>query len=339
MSVLTLLLVVPIALIGAGAAILWNSIDDDIQRIPGVFTAIPEASRPLEEQPAGGAGEGMGTGTTFLLAGTDRRSDVPTTGSLAAAPSWLPGAQRSDAIMMVRLTADGKRAFVVSVPRDSWVEVPGYGMNKVNAAFSFGGPSLYVATMEQLTGTRIDHLAVVDWNGIESLVDVLGGVTLSFDSSTVGWGSSWTAGTHTLNGTEVLDYVGERYRLPRGDFDRVERQQAVLRALSSELIDEGVLTNPAQALGVARSVAEVVSVDDTLSLKDMALIAARHRGLQPGNVTFMTVPTTGTGSEGSQSVVYLDRGAQKSFWKAFRTDSLEQWVAKHDARTTPESVN
>ena len=299
---------------------------------------IPENERPQKE-PEPGSDELPQVGSTFLLAGTDRRSDGLTTGEGAEGPTWLPGEQRSDAIMLAHLSEDGKNAYIVSIPRDSWVEIPGYGMNKVNAAFSFGGPSLYVQTIEQLTDTRIDHLAVVDWNGLIGLVDVLGGVTLTFDDETVARSRTWPAGTHTLNGEEVRDYVGERYRLPRGDFDRVERQQNVLRALGVQMIESGTLRDPGKAVSVAREATQLVTVDESLTIPRIVSLALSARGLRPDNVTYLTVPTNGVGFEGSQSVVYLDEAAQDGFWEAFRTDALEDWLDSNGARVTPERVN
>lgn len=332
-----LLLCIPVVLLAGGALYVSQRLDGQFDRIPDAFD-IPESDRPQKE-PEPGSDEPAQGGTTFLLAGTDRRSEELTTGEGAQAATWLPGAQRSDAILLVHVTDDGDAAYVVSIPRDSWVDIPGYGMNKVNAAFSFGGPSLYVRTIEQLTDTRIDHLAVVDWNGLIQLVDVLGGVELTFREDTVARSRTWPAGTHLLSGEEVRDYVGERYRLPRGDFDRVERQQNVLRALGIDMIEEGVATNPGKALEVATATSQLVSLDDTLTIPKMVGLALEMRGLRPDNVTFMTVPTTGTGFEGSQSVVYLDQAAQDSFWEAFRTDTLEEWIAENGARTTPENVS
>ena len=321
------------ALVIGGAIYVRNTLPPDT--IPDAFD-IPDNLRPQKER---GGGEPDQLGLTFLLAGTDRRADGLTTGEEASEPTWLPGAQRSDAIMVAHLTEDGKNAYVVSIPRDSWVDIPGYGANKVNAAFSFGGPSLYVQTIEQLTDTRIDHLAVVDWNGLIGLVDVLGGVTLTFDSETVARNRTWPAGTHTLTGEEVRDYVGERYRLPRGDFDRVERQQNVLRALGVQMIESGTFRDPGQALSVARESRRLVSVDDTLSVRRMVDLALTARGLRPDNVIYMTVPTAGVGFEGDQSVVYLDQDLQDGFWEAFRSDGLQEWLDENDVRVTPNRVN
>ena len=329
------LLGVVAGLVIGGALFVRNTIQPPT--FPDAFD-IDESLRPQKEAEPG-TDEVAQTGLTFLLAGTDRNADELTTGEEAEAPTWLPGAQRSDAIIVVHLTEDGEDAYVVSIPRDSWVDVPGYGQNKVNAAFSFGGPSLYVQTIEQLTDTRIDHLAVIDWNGLIGLVDVLGGVTLTFTEETVARSRTWAPGTYTLTGEEVRDYVGERSRLPRGDFDRVERQQNVLRALGVQLIASGTLRDPGLALSVAQESRRLVTVDDTLTIPRMVDYALSARNLRPDNVTYMTVPTTGVGFEGDQSVVYLDQAAQDGFWEAFRTDTLDEWLTSNNARVTPERVN
>lgn len=343
-----------LAALVAGVWYLLHTVDRDLERIEGAFD-IPEAARPAPADTsdvlgpaspgsATGAGEDPGTGAgeagvTILLAGTDRRSDELTTGRESTATTWLPGAQRSDAILLVRLTADGERAYVVSIPRDSWVTIPGLGPNKVNAAFSLGGPSLYVQTIEQVTQTRVDHLAVVDWAGVERLVDTVGGVELTFTEPVVARSSQWAPGTYVLDGQQVLSYVGERKALPRGDFDRVQRQHAVVRAIASTLVEDGVLGNLPRLGDLVAVGLDVVSVDEFLDTGAILDLARRASGLSPDAVVFATAPTTGIGWEGSQSVVYLDSSRQPGFWEAFRTDSLEAWIDANGGQTTPDVVN
>jgi LCP family protein required for cell wall assembly len=322
-ALLGLLLVLVLTLAAGGV---W--LGSRIERIPGgVFTDVPAATRPEREPGVDERGRPVSaTGITFLLAGTDRRSDVATTGSDAAAPAWRPGAQRTDALMLLHLTADGERAYVVSVPRDSWVAVPGHGKAKVNAAFSYGGPALMVRTVEELTDVRIDHVAVVDWNGLSRLVDAVGGVELTFESRQVGWGREWAPGTHRLDGAAVIAYVGERYRLPRGDLDRIERQQQVLRALAERLLTTDVLADPARALAVAGTVTRSVSVDEELDADALLSLARRVSGLRLSDVTYATAPVAGLGTRDRQSVVLLDEERLAGFFRAVETDRLEQWL-------------
>jgi len=308
-------------LVTAGGAFWWlNSFAGKVHRIHDVFSSIPEQQRPGRPA-AGQPGHG---GLTFLLAGTDRRSDVPTTGQGVQANQFVPGAQRTDTIMLVHLTDDRTKAYVVSIPRDSWVTIPGHGRNKINAAYSFGGPALYVQTIEELTGIRVDHLAVIDWSGFKTLTDAVGGVTLTVPETVYDSGQdhTWTAGTHHLDGNEALLYVRQRHGLPGGDFDRVKRQQYFLRVLMGKALSQNTFTNPLRLGRLLDAVTKTVSVDDTLSNGDLRGLALSLRGMRTNDVTFLTVPTTGTGFEGEASVVYIDMDRAAALWRAVKSDDL-----------------
>lgn len=292
---------------------------DEIDRIEGVFDALD--ARPA--RPTGGPGADA---LNVLLLGTDRRSDVATTGDAAEAAAWVPGAQRSDLMMLVHIDADRDDVTVVSLPRDSWVDVPGYGMSKINAAYSYGGPSLAVRTVEQLTGVRVDHLAVVDWTGFSELTDAIGGITVDVprtvrDSAR---GVTWTAGTHRLDGQQALDYVGQRYGLPGGDLDRVRRQQAVFATLAAESLDQR--DSPGLVLDFIGMLSRNVSVDDEWSSGEMASLGWSLRDVGRRDVHYLTVPVEGLGRVGDQSIVVLDRPAAADLWEAVREDRLEDWT-------------
>ena len=112
------------------------------------------------------------------------------TSSTAGDPTqWEAGAQRTDAIMLVHLAADRKSAAAISIPRDSWVPIPGYGEAKINAAFSYGGPALMIRTVEDLTGVRIDHFAVTDFESFEALTDSLDGVEITVPDANAAGGT------------------------------------------------------------------------------------------------------------------------------------------------------
>jgi LCP family protein required for cell wall assembly len=231
--------------------------------------------------------------------------------------------------MLVHLTSDRQRAYVVAIPRDAWVEIPGFGQAKVNAAYSLGGPSLMVRTVEQLTDVRIDHVAVVDWHGLVTLIDSLGGLELTFADTTVARDRVWGPGTYLLSGAEVRDYVSERLSLPNGDFDRIERQQEVLRAIGEELLTRNVLGDPLSALSSARAAARSVSVDEGLGITKMVRLAISVRNLDPGRVRYLTAPNLGIGWEGDQSVVHLDADALGGYFAAFESGQLERWLTEH----------
>ena len=330
---LTALILVPTVALAGVALYLEHRLTGQVHRIDDVFTG-------LSDRPAKPAGAARGS-VNILLLGTDRRSDEPTTGRDAAAPTWLPGAQRSDAIMILHIDGDRRGASVVSIPRDAWVPIPGHGMGKINAAFSYGGPSLAVQTVERLADVRIDHLAVIDWDGFRRLTDELGGVTLDIPR-TVHDGYrdiTWTAGRHRLNGDQALAYVGQRAGLPGGDFDRIHRQQYFLRTLLDETLTQELVRSPKKVYGILDVLTENLSVDSGWSVGEMRSLLMSLRHLRSAGIEYMTVPLVGTGTEGSQSVVRLDDRRGRHMWRAVRSDTVPEWLVEHPDDGIPVLVS
>ncbi|WP_030263045.1 LCP family protein [Streptomyces sp. NRRL B-24484] len=319
-------------LLGGTGAAYWTveHYASSVDRIPGAFPTLP-----AEQQPAAVPN----TGTTFLLVGLDARSDVATTGKEAKAPAWKAGAQRSDTMMLLHIAADRKSASIISLARDTLVDIPGHGKAKINAAYSWGGPALMVETVQDLTGIRIDHLAVIDWNGFRALTDAVGGVDITIPKTIEARGDArqWDAGTHHMDGAEALLYVRERHGLPNGDLDRSKRQQNFLRALMIQTMNAGTLGSPARLTGLLQAVGDVVSVDDRLSNSDLYELAWSMRGLRADGVRFMNAPFGGfdTTADG-QSVVLLDRAAAAPLWEAVRNDRMDQYLAEH--RTSSDTL-
>ncbi|GAA1848775.1 LCP family protein [Pseudonocardia alni subsp. carboxydivorans] len=311
-ALLAVVLVLLLAVAGT-VAYLTSSIGGGISRIPDAFRGIDAGSRPAS----------FG-GTTFLLVGTDSRSSEPTTGS-DATPGVDAGSQRSDVIMLGTLAPDGEHGSVVSIPRDSWVEIPGRGKNKINAAYAFGGAPLLIETVENLTGVRVDHFGVIDFAGFTSLVDSVGGIDVTVARATSNAGVDFTAGENHLDGGEALAYVRQRYGLPNGDIDRAARQQNAIRALL-EKVQEKASTDPAALYAFATSVGDAVSVDDSLSNTGLVQLALENRNLRGSGVAFVTAPVAGLGREGAQSVVYLDDGRAADLWDAVRNGSVAQYA-------------
>ncbi|WP_141014252.1 LCP family protein [Nocardioides sambongensis] len=307
-------------------------------RVPEVHRTEPAFAGLTDRPPRaeGTAGEAM----NILLVGTDRRSDVATTGTDALAESWLPGEQRADTLMVVHVSADRRTVQVVSIPRDSWVQVPGHGRAKVNASYSWGGLPLTVETIEDLTGTRIDHVALVDWTGFAALVDQAGGIDVTVPATVRDRARDrvWRAGEHHLDGEDALDYVGQRYGLPEGDLDRVRRQQAVVRTMVRSLLHTEMRSNPAMLGEVVQDLLQHVSVDETWSLREIASFALSLRDLRSADITFLTAPVTGFGYVRGQSVVHLDRDLGRDMWRELRRDRGQQWLAAQQQRATPEVV-
>ena len=310
--VLAAVVLMLLLLAGGTVALLLQRLGDNVERIPGAFAGLDEAARPA---PIGG--------TTFLLVGTDTRADGPTTGGSAV------GGDRSDALMLARLAADGTSAAVVSIPRDSWVEIPGRGPNKINAAYAFGGPSLLIKTVENLSGVHVDHFAVVDFAGFTAVVDSVGGIDVTVAQPTRDRGVDFHRGVNHLDGAQALVYVRQRYGLADGDLDRAQRQQAALRAVLGKAASSGMLADPVALYGFLDATSRVVGVDDTLTNGGLQALAFSLRDLRPANVTFLRAPVAGFGREGDQAVDHLDAAEAGRLWAALREGSVAEYVARH----------
>lgn len=281
----------------------------NIDRVADVFGSLDEESRPAPAAPAQGDGEPV----TFLLVGSDTRE--------RAEEGIAPGG-RSDAIMIARFSADREHAQLVSIPRDSWVEIPGRGLNKINASYAFGGPSLLIQTVEQLTQVRIDHYVAIDFDGLVQVTDELGGVDVVVAETTTTGAFTFNEGANHLDGEQARAYLAQRKNLPGGDFDRVKRQQQYLKAMFTKLFSADTFTSPGRLDSALRTVTDAVVIDDTLGNADLLRMAYSLRGLTPASVEFFTAPVLGTGMEGAASVVYLDATTGERMWEYLRNDSL-----------------
>ncbi|WP_051515624.1 LCP family protein [Candidatus Blastococcus massiliensis] len=311
-------------IIGGGAWYLVNRYAGNIDRVADVFDSLDEEARPAPPTPAEATSEDP---VTFLLVGSDTR--------VGPAEDEDPGG-RSDAIMIARFAGDRENAQLISIPRDSWVEIPGRGMNKINAAYAFGGPSLLIQTVEQLTQVRIDHYMAIDFDGLIQVTDDLGGVDVVVAETTKNGRYTFTAGVNRLDGEKARWYLGQRYGLPGGDFDRVRRQQQYLQAMFSKLFSSNTFTDPGRLDSALRAVTSAVSVDDTLSNTDLIGLALSMRGVRPESVDFFTAPVLGTGMEGPASVVYLDAVACERMWGYLQSDSLAQNSAQFAEDSLPD---
>ncbi|RBY93944.1 LytR family transcriptional regulator [Blastococcus sp. TBT05-19] len=318
-------LVLALALVLGGVALfLVDRYAGNVERVGDVFADLDEDARPAPATPAEEAGDPP---LTFLLVGSDTRA--------APEPGELPGG-RSDAIMLVRFTGDRQNAQLISIPRDSWVEIPGRGMNKINASYAFGGPTLLIQTVEQLTQLRIDHYVAIDFDGLIQVTDDLGGVDVVVAETTTNGPYTFTAGTNHLDGEQARYYLAQRYDLPGGDFDRVKRQQQYLQAMFGKLISSDTFSSPTRLDGALRAVTDAVAVDDGLGNADMVQLAYSLRGVTPESIDFFTAPVLGTGREGAASVVYLDDVAADRMWSYLRNDSLGRNAAEFADDALPE---
>jgi LCP family protein required for cell wall assembly len=271
---------------------------------------------------------------TILLAGSDIRSATQTTGA-GRTPSFQPGEQRSDVLMLVHISADRKQASFISIPRDSWVDVPGHGTMKVNAALSLGGPPLMIETVERLTHVLINHYAVIDFTGFENLVQALGGVDVRVAQPTSSAGVNFRPGLNTLSPVSALAYVRQRYGLPLGDLSRIQRQQNLIRAIFTRAASVGVLSNPIEMYRLIDTFTQALSVDSTFSNSAMRTLALQLTSLRGGDMVFLTAPWSGLGWRDQQSVVLLNSGDCATLWRAIRNDAVAAWAGRHPAAVTP----
>jgi LCP family protein required for cell wall assembly len=293
-----------------------RSINDSVKRTDA-FKGVVSSARPTETV----------TGAlNVLLLGSDSRNPDTTDSS------------RSDTMMLLHLDADHRHAYVISIPRDTWVYVPtsadgrnGGTMAKINSAYAWGGTPLAVQTVEGFTGVRIDHVVLIDFAGFQQVVDALGGVDMNVDqtiTSIFAPHRTFEQGMQHFTGAEALDYVRQRYQFADGDFTRERHQQEFLKALLDRAASAGTLADPIRLNSFLRGVSGSITVDQDFDLVDTAL---QLRDLRSGDITFMTNPSAGTAWEGDQSVVRSDSAKAKALYQAVADDAVAQWLASSAA--------
>jgi LCP family protein required for cell wall assembly len=301
-----------LALTTLGTAVFYlvgENIGENVKRVPDVFGPIDPATRPAENK-----------SLTFLLVGTDSRSVDP-----AAETDVDTDAAHSDVLMIARLNADRTVAAVASIPRDSWVDIPGHGRGRINSAYALGGPPLLIRTVEDLTQIRIDHFAVIDFAGFEFIVDSVGGIHIDVDTTTTSDGVTLRRGRDHLDGREALAYVREHGVADR-DLDRGQRQQKALRALVTQVADRQMLSSPAGTLALLDAASRAVSVDDTLSNGGLRTLASNLQGVDPAAMTFVRAPVAAVGARGPHAPVDLDTTQAAQLWSALRSDSVAAYA-------------
>ena len=300
----------------AGAGIIWWNVQskwDAIEKIEDVFP--DEEGRPAQIETA--AGEPV----NILLLGSDSRAP--------GSPSIMTDlGSRSDTMMLVHIPADRSDVQVMSIMRDSWLAIPGHGEAKINAALSYGGVPLVVQTVEGLLGQRINHVAVVDFDGFAGITDALGGVTINNDvafTSSHKAGHQFAAGPITLNGEEALAFVRERYAFTDGDYQRVRNQQAWVKAVLDKMLTTETLTNPGKVQDIITKFSPYVGVDDSFTLQTMIDLGISMRDIRGSNVRSFTLPTNGTGMVGDQSVVFLDTVSIAELKQHLAADTVSEY--------------
>ena len=262
-----------------------------------------------------------GPGKNILLLGSDTRS-----GSEAAQVSG----SRADSIMLMHIPADGKGVYLVSIMRDTWVNIPGYGSAKINAALNYGGISLQVATVENLLGIKIDHVAEIEFEGFKALVNSVGGVDVQvpFNFDINAW--SFKQGMQHMDGGAALAFVRARYQFADGDYQRVRNQRAFLRGLYNTMKAKGALSNVGSFQSAVESIAGYMRVDSGLDAAQIAQIAAPVLTSGDTTMRMTTLPNAGPGwSYDGQSIVIVNQAANANLSYALQHDSMDQFMATY----------
>jgi len=193
----------------------------------------------------------------------------------------------------------GGKPVLISIPRDSYVPIPGHGTNKINAALGFGGPTLLIQTIENVTGLNINHYLGIGFGGLVSVVNTVGGVNMCLPTALHDYdsGANLPAGCHTLDGAQALAFARDRHSFADEDLQREQDQRAFLKALLAKATSPGVYLNPFTALPFGSTAASSISVDQGTHLYNLISVAMALRNPQTGTVPIANAsyPTTNAG--------------------------------------------
>ncbi|WP_228373656.1 LCP family protein [Demequina soli] len=257
-------------------------------------------------------------GFTTLIVGSDSRAGWDDSSTVQGA--------RTDTIMVLHKPEHGPTA-LISIPRDSYVEIPGHGYNKINAAFSWGGPELLVQTVEGVTNLTIDHYMEVGFSGVAEIVDAVGGVRLCYDHDVDDEKShlTWKAGCHTVGGKKALAFSRMRYSDPLGDIGRTQRQQQLVSAVAKSVMSPGTILNPFRLVPVVSAGLDAFRVSDETGPIDLARIALAFNSTRGGDAVTGTPPIKDMGYSvaGVGSTVLLDPDQEDAFWAKIANGEFE----------------
>src|SRR5690606_28955366 len=250
-------------------------------------------------------------------------------------------ANNTDTIILIRVPNDGRSATAMSIPRDTYVEVPEIGMSKINAAYGAtkanrraelveadadatetelenestqAGREALIESVADLTGVTVDHYAEVGLLGFVLLTDAVGGVDVCLNAPVDEplSGARFDAGVQTLQGSDALSFVRQRHDLPRGDLDRIVRQQVFMASLAQKVLSAKTLSNPSKVSQLTAAVQRSVVLDSDW---DIMALATQLQGLAGGDVTFSTIPVQDINAmtDYGESVVQVDPDEVRSF--------------------------
>jgi LCP family protein required for cell wall assembly len=255
-------------------------------------------------------------GSNWLIAGSDSRGGLTKEEENQLALGHDVSGARSDTIMLLHLPANGTQPTLVSLPRDSYVDIPGYGYNKLNAAYSLGGPKLLVQTVQNATGLPINHFMSIGFGGLVDVVNDIGGVNMCLKAAMKDpkAGLNLKAGCQTLNGDQALGFVRTR-AFTEGDLQREQDQRVLLKGILSKMTSARTLANPFAIVPAANGAASAITVDQGTGLSQLVSVAFALRDPVITGVPFGQFADTNVGS-----VVEWDTTAAKQFFNDLAHD-------------------
>jgi LCP family protein required for cell wall assembly len=281
----------------------WGKIDK--------VDAFPAGKRPAETP-----------GTTYLMVGSDSREGLSAAEKKKLGTGSNEG-QRTDTIMLLHVPESGPPV-LISIPRDSYVAIPGHGKNKINAAFAFGGPKLLVQTVEGVTGLHVDHYVEIGFGGFASIIDSVGGVKMCLPKAMKDQKAhiNLPKGCQQLDGTKALGYVRARYSDPLGDLGRVQRQREMIGAVAAKAVSAKTFLNPLRYYKVGTSSADALTIDKEMGPLDLLKFAKAMKTVAGGgNGITMTVPISDNSLDTpAGEAVKWDTAKAKALFQALKED-------------------
>jgi LCP family protein required for cell wall assembly len=337
-----------------GSGIAWVSYRNFAADIPRGAPVPPLAA---------GTTDPDGKAQDILLVGNDSRAGATRAELKALHTGPNNGEVNTDTMMLMHIPANGSRATIVSFPRDSWVNIPGYGMGKINSAYGDGytsaksahksetaaesaGLIMTVRTIEALTGLHIDHYAQVNLLGFYRISNAIGGVQVclnhaqnaSTDADQFGRGYSGInlpAGVSVIKGAQALAFVRQRHGLPNGDLDRIKRQQYFLSSAFRKVTSAGVLLNPFKLRDLMHAVGSSLLIDPQLKVLSLA---REFQQMSAGKLSFLTIPNNGPQliypNGVATSIVQVDSAAMPAFVRQLLGQHPSAAASSHGATST-----
>ncbi|MGD7704974.1 LCP family protein [Microlunatus sp. Y2014] len=281
-----------------------------------------------DDQPPGER-PGDQPGRTYLLVGSDSREGLSEEERKKLGTGDAEG-QRTDTIMVLFVPPGGRPA-LISIPRDSYVAIPGHGQNKINAAYAFGGPELLTQTVEQATGLRIDHYMEIGFGGFVNVIDAVNGIEMCVPRDIKDEKSHLDVkkGCQTMDGVTALAYVRMRYADPEGDLGRVKRQREMVAAVADKVASPMNVINPVRYWNLNHAVADSVRLGETTSMLDLVPMGLAVPKLTGPDALALTVPIAGNVStDAGAALAWDEEKCADMFGTIARgsTEGLEQYA-------------